>query len=259
MLQKLTEQDFLVLRGPFESKRQSPKSMAVALIFTLPFQTLFLFLEDFVAEYSMYPLKEEVFSIHLTLSITLMIFPIIFVIPPIYKRYQKLQYLIVTLISQNLFGVSAYILALLVLGTVITNNINALLTFTYITLIIGVVVFITTSIRFYVLLRKGKYRKGTSKDYQRRTLESKSLLPVLIPSSIGVVYIIQFLIRNFDLYQFDKLLMCVLGIVLFYAMLFVLPEQLVLQYCKIRFDSFNYEQNGRLKPVRDEEGNIIME
>ncbi|MFB1051948.1 hypothetical protein [Paraliobacillus sp. JSM ZJ581] len=259
MLQKLTEQDFLVLRGPFESKRQSPKSMATVLIFTIPFQTLFLFLENFIGKYSIYPLKEDVFSIHLTLSIILMIFSVIFAIPPIYKRYQKLQYLINTLISQNLFGVSVYILALLVLGTVITNDINTLLTFTYITLIFGIVVFITTSIRFYVLLRKGKYRKGTSKDHQRRTLESKSLLPVLIPLSIGIVYIIQFLIRNFNLFQFDKLFICILSIVIFYTMLFVLPEQLVLQYCKIRFDSFNYEQNGRLKPVRDEEGNIIME
>ncbi|WP_245911382.1 hypothetical protein [Paraliobacillus ryukyuensis] len=134
-----------------------------------------------------------------------------------------------------------------------------MITFTYITLAIGFIVFIITFIRFYILLKNGKYRKGAKKDYQRRKFKGKSLLPIAIPAGIGIVFIIQYLIRTFDFASAETIIMAILMIGLFYTKLFVLPEQLVLQYCKIRFDSFNYEQNGRLKPVRDEDGNIIME
>ncbi|WP_079709015.1 hypothetical protein [Paraliobacillus ryukyuensis] len=259
MLQQLKEKDFLVLRGPFESKRQGPKAMAGVLLFAIPFQVLFLALEYFLGKVSEYPLREEFFSIHLILSSILIIFSIIFAIPPIFMKFQKLQYFFNTLVSQNLFGFSFYMIALLAIGANINGNSEDMITFTYITLAIGFIVFIITFIRFYILLKNGKYRKGAKKDYQRRKFEGKSLLPIAIPAGIGIVFIIQYLIRTFDFASAETIIMAILMIGLFYTMLFVLPEQLVLQYCKIRFDSFNYEQNGRLKPVRNEEGNIIID
>jgi len=39
----------------------------------------------------------------------------------------------------------------------------------------------------------------------------------------------------------------VIGIGLFWVMLFVLPEQLVILYCKIRFQRFNFNERGFLK------------
>ncbi|WP_079709014.1 hypothetical protein [Paraliobacillus ryukyuensis] len=259
MLQQLKEEDFLVLRGPFESKRQGPKAMAGVLLFAIPFQGLFLLFEYLLCKFSIYPQKEEIFSIHLSISIISAVVSIIFAIPYIYMRFQKLQYLLNTLVSQNLAGVSPYLLSLMLIGESISPNTSELLTLTYITLIIGIIIFIATSIRFYILLKKGKYRKGTKKDYQRRKFEGKSLLPIAIPAGVGIVFIIQYLIRTFDFNGIDTMVMSVFMIGIFYTMLFVLPEQLVLQYCKIRFDSFNYERNGRLKPVRDENGNIIMD
>ncbi|MFB1051946.1 hypothetical protein [Paraliobacillus sp. JSM ZJ581] len=259
MLQQLTEKDFLVLRGPFESKRQSPKSLGGILMLGMLLQVLLLSAEYYGSQYSTFPFKIEIFKIHLIISIILAVGSIIFAIPSVYMRYQKMQYFINTLVSQNLGGLSFYILALLVLGNDLSDKSEELLTFTYITLIIGLVIFIATSIRFYMLLKKGKYRKGTNKDQQRRYFETNSLLPIVIPAGIGIVFMIQYLIRTFNFGGVDTIVMSTLMVVLFYAMLFVLPEQLVLQYCKTRFDSFNYEQNGLLKPVRDEEGNIIME
>src|SRR5690606_40043188 len=38
----------------------------------------------------------------------------------------------------------------------------------------------------------------------------------------------------------DILLIIFVGMFLFYVMLFILPEQLVILYCKFRFNSFNY-------------------
>lgn len=48
MLGKLKEEDFEVLRGPFESGRQSPGSLAFALILGIVFQPMLYALEYFV-------------------------------------------------------------------------------------------------------------------------------------------------------------------------------------------------------------------
>ncbi|WP_079709017.1 hypothetical protein [Paraliobacillus ryukyuensis] len=259
MLQQLKEEDFLALRSPFESGRQSPKALGAVAILFIFFQALLLFIEYYGGQYATYPFKNIIFKVHLIVSVMIAIISIIFAIRPIYMRHQKNQYFLNTIQSQNLGGISFYIVALLVIGNDTNVNKGAFLNFIYLTLIIGIIIFIATSIRFYILLKKGKYRKETKKDYQRRQFEGKSLLPIAIPAGIGIVFIIQYLIRTFDFDGIDTMVMSVFMIGIFYTMLFVLPEQLVLQYCKIRFDSFNYEQNGRLKPVRDEDGNIIME
>ncbi|MGY0691202.1 hypothetical protein ACW2QC_00250 [Virgibacillus sp. FSP13] len=43
MLQKLSEEDFVALRGPFESGRQSPNSLSLTLILFIFFQPLMFF------------------------------------------------------------------------------------------------------------------------------------------------------------------------------------------------------------------------
>ncbi|MEI3613002.1 hypothetical protein [Pseudogracilibacillus sp. SO30301A] len=43
-LNNLDEQDFAVLRGPFESGRQSPKSLGGTLVLSIFFQVLLFFL-----------------------------------------------------------------------------------------------------------------------------------------------------------------------------------------------------------------------
>ena len=124
-------------------------------------------------------------------------------------------------------------------------------------LVAGVLVFLITCIRFYILLKKGKYQRGTNKENQRRYFEKKSLMPMAIVGGLGVVYIIQFAARN-GYTDINDLVFILLGPLLFYVMIFVLPEQLVLLYCKFRFDSFNYsfekDPDGVLKPMGIEKG-----
>ncbi|WP_416151672.1 hypothetical protein ACM26V_12145 [Salipaludibacillus sp. HK11] len=258
MLHKLKEEDFLVLRGPFESKRQSPNALGAAFILAIFGQALFLFLESFIGGYSMYPFKDEIFKVHLVLSCVLGGLSLIYSIPAVFSRSQKMQYFINTLVSQNLFGVSAYLVALIAIGTEISDE-AVLLQFTAITLIIGGIVFLITIVRFGMLLKKGEYKKGSKKDKLRNKFETSSYIPLVIIVGIGVSFIIQFLIRNFNTGSYDLIFIITLAVGLFWTMLFVLPEQLVLQYCKSRFDSFNYEQNGELKPVKGDDVNSMTD
>ncbi len=259
MLGKLPEDYFWVLRGPLESGRQSPGGLGGVLVISIILQALMLFLEHFVGGYSVYPNKDIIFQFHFGISCIIAFLSVIYMIPAVYMNSQKIQYFLGIIASQNLFGFSFLIMAFLALGADITPNINSLVRLTFLTLGVGVLIFFSTYIRFYILLQKGEFCKGSKRDIQRSKLETKSYLPTVIIFSTGLVFILQYIMRNFDMAGFDTIVMVTVMIGLFYTMLFVLPEQLVILYCKYRFDSFNYEQNGRLKPLRDQSGNIINE
>lgn len=81
---------------------------------------------------------------------------------------------------------------------------------------------------------------------------------MIIGLEIAAVFIMIFIISNFDLKGIDSLFMCTMFILISYVMLYVLVEQLLILYCKFRFDSFNFEQTGRIKPMQDDKGNIIQ-
>ena len=125
------------------------------------------------------------------------------------------------------------------------------MTTAYVTLVIGILIFIASYIRFYILLNKADYRMDSKKDKLRSKLEIniKSILPIVIIGSIAIVYVLQFMVRNAYSIRFDDILIVLIGIGVFYTMLFILPEQLVILYCKYGFDSFNYSGNGKLNPM----------
>ena len=253
MLRKFNEDDFAVLRGPLESRRQSPSSLGAGLILSIVLQVLFLFLEYFVAgDYSnIYPHKDKILAIHVLITLTIVGFCAIYSITRVYMRRQNVQYFLGIVVTQNL-GVSMYIIALFFIGKGAEITKESLLTFTYVTLLFGLLIFIATCIRFYILLRKGHYRRGSEKDKLRSKFETKSYLPMVTIGSIGVLFIIQFLVSTFSLEDFELMLVIVLGILIFFTLIFVLPEQLVILYCKFRFDSFNYSKKGKLKPFNNQ-------
>jgi hypothetical protein len=261
MFKKLSAEDFAALRGPFESGRQSPSSLGGMLFLSVFLQGLMYALEYFVAaDASIYPNKGKILMIHFWITLILAILSIIYSIPAIYKRSQKIQYLVVILMSQNLGGVTIYLMVLFFLGSKnigINLSKEELLNFTYITLLIAFLIFIVTFIRFYILLIKGHYRKGSKKEKQRENMEHliKSYLPVIIAGSVGLLFVIQFLFRNLNaglnVGNIETIFMLTLGICLFFGMLFVLPEQLVLLYCKYRFEGFNFYLSGDLKELEE--------
>ncbi|MFC4618226.1 hypothetical protein ACFO4N_05725 [Camelliibacillus cellulosilyticus] len=255
MLNKLSEGDFAVLRGPFESGRQSPQSLGGNLILVAFLQWLvFLLIYILVSSESVFPYKETIYNIHLVITILLTILSIIYAIPKIYIKSQRMQYFIVILVSQNLGGILFFIGSLFTLGSKIKEaSINMLILLTYVLLAIGLLIFVLTSIRFFMLLKKGEYRKGSKKDFWRLKLEKKSLTPLAIGIGIFLVSIVNFFIRTDVINHIDDIrdiVFVFIGVLLFYTMLFVLPEQLVILYCKWRFESFNFDENDQLKPMR---------
>lgn len=249
MLCKLKEEDFEVLKKPLESKRQSPSSLSFALILGLFFQPLLLFLEYFVANYSVYPYKEEILNVHLWFTSILVVLSLFYSIPFVYKKSEKIQYLLSILVSLNLFTIPLFFLALFLIamegeGMVLTAE--SLLNFTWILLLIGFLILLATSIRFYILLRKGHYRKESKKDEMRSRFETTSYIPAAIISGIGIVFIIQYIARHLGNNDLNVLFVIVGSIVLFFVTLFILPEQLVILYCKFRTKSFNFNERGYL-------------
>ncbi len=90
-------------------------------------------------------------------------------------RSEKVQYLVSILVSQNIAAVFLYISGLFLLGESQEISEKSLLTFTMVTLSLGVLLFVATVIRFSVLLRKGKYRKGSKRDELRAKFEKENI------------------------------------------------------------------------------------
>ena len=252
MTNKWSEEDFEVLRGPFESGRQRPAALAGTLFLTIFLQALFFALEYFmVGNATVYPYKDEILAVHLWVTGGLMLFSLLYSIPAIYNRSGKMQYLLSILVSQNLFSISFLICALFLIGNDHGSGENvsseSLLNFTYVTLGIGLFIFVITCIRFYILLHKGEYRKGSKKDELRGQFEVKSYIPAATVAGLGLVFVIQYIARISTINDLNMMIFIVIGIGLFFVMLFVLPEQLILLYCKIRFQSFNFNERGYLK------------
>lgn len=253
LLGSLKEEDFKVLRAPLESGRQSPSALGGVLVMSSLFQALLFALEYFVAgDSTVYPYKDEILIVHFWLTVGLIGLSLIYGIPAIYNRSGRIQYLISILVSQNLFSFCFFISALFLIGKDgdeqgVTSE--SLLNFTYITLAIGLLIFIVTCIRFYRLLKKGEYRKDSKKGELRANFEGKSYLPMASIAVLGFVFIIQYMLRYLSIDDINIMIIIVIGIGLFFVMLFVLPEQLVILYCKYRFKSFNFDERGYLNKL----------
>ncbi|GIP62325.1 hypothetical protein J32TS6_08800 [Virgibacillus pantothenticus] len=194
LLDELQEEDFAVLRGPFESGRQSPKNLAIALVLSTFIQPLMFFLTYVVAaDTTIYPYKDFIMDIHFWITILLVVFSIFFAIPKVYLKNQKIQYLLIILVSQNVGAFFMYLISLFLLGSErlsLEVTEDSLISFTLTTLLLGLLVFIITCVRFYFLLKKGHYNAGTKKDKLRSKLEGKSYLPtaIIVGNRVGVYH-----------------------------------------------------------------------
>ena len=251
MTSKLKVEDFEVLRGPFESGRQRPTALAGALVLSVFLQALLFSLEYYVAgELTVYPYKDEILKVHFWITAGLIMLSLVYAMPAVYKRSGKIQYMLSILVAQNLFSAMFFISALFFIGKNgegVAVAPESLLNFTYIILLIGLSIFIVTFVRFSILLRNGHYRKGSKKDKLRGRFESKSYIPAVVLGGIGLVFVVQYIARTSAIDDINIMVVIVAGLLLFFVMLFILPEQLVLLYCKFRFKSFNFDKKGYLE------------
>lgn len=256
MLKKLPEEDFAALRGPFESGRQSPAKLGGILLLSIPVHVLvFMLIYNTIGYNTSFPYRDQLYHIHLVFMIIISVLSIIYGLSPVYKRGQKMQYFVSILISQFMFGISFFLGSLYLLGSIGTWMMEeaTLMTITYILLATGILILIATCIRFYRLLHQGAYRAGSDKDMWRIKFEKKQLFIPAVIAGTSISLILVSLNRRVMYIEFDDVYLLMLGPILFFTMLFVLPEQLMLLYCKFRFQSFNYDRNGNLMLSANEE------
>lgn len=245
---------FAVLRRPLESGLQSPMNLSGILVLGAFLQAGLYALEFYVVGYSTaHPFKTEILKWHFWISVILVVLGVVFAIPFVYKKLERSQYLISILYSQNLFGVSAYILALFAVTDFDAGlSDDSMMTFTGVTLVTGVFVFVLTFFRYIWKIRKGDYRLGSRSEQIRQKFEYKSSLPAATVAGLGLFFILQYVLRNLGLGDPNQLIIIFIGFAVFYTMCFVLPEQLIILYCKLRFRSFNFEGRPFLDEPEDD-------
>lgn len=255
-MKKLSEEDFAALRGPFESGRQSPSHLGGILLLCVPLHVLVVVLIYYTIGYdTIFPYRDQLFVVHLVITAIISILSIIYGFSRVYIRGQKMQYFISILVSQFMFGISFFLGSLYLLGS---NGMwfikeATLMNITFILLVTGILVFTATCVRLYRLLHQGAYRAGSGKDMWRTKFEKKQLfIPALILGT-SLSLILVSLNKRVMYIEFDDVYLLLLGPILFFVMLFVLPEQLMLLYCKFRFKSFNYDRDGNLIAPASEE------
>lgn len=123
----------------------------------------------------------------------------------------------------------------------------------YILIISGILLFIVTAGRFIYMLHKGEYRLGSRKDFLRMKFEKKQLMGPMIVSGVGLSLILNNVNVSFMTLNANTLTLLIAGPLVFYLCIFSFPEQLMLLYCKFRFESFNYDLDGKLMPSPFEE------
>ncbi|MBS2967611.1 hypothetical protein J9317_02345 [Metabacillus sp. KIGAM252] len=145
-------------------------------------------------------------------------------------------------------------MALINLGTAesgLALDQKTLIGFSTTILFIGLLVFLVTILRLAILLHKGHYKQGTKKDTLRRKYEKADYIPGAILAGIGIVYFIIFIFTNIQTGFSTLMIASAICILIFFTMMFVLPEQLLLLYCKFKFKSFNFNKRGYLFSEKD--------
>lgn len=251
-LDKLSEEDFAVLKGPIQSGRQRPASLAGNLMLSAVLILFMLTVINWIIITIMmdepYPVIIAICIIFDVIGVVLCILSIVYSFKQVYRTRQSAQYFIVIWVSQYIFGGMLYAMALFIVFHDIqyyydgsaTNEDVAFLAIA--TLVVGIVVFIIAFIRFRILLVKGQFRDNTKRDKLRGKLEAKSndfmMMAITVGTSVSLIGTSIVKIFQFD--DFQSIVIQVIGFGLFYVMLFILPEQLVIWYCIKRFRSFRF-------------------
>src|SRR5699024_6211044 len=117
--------------------------------------------------------------------------------------------------------------------------------------IVGVMIIIVGFLRFNYLLTNGKFREGSDLDLKRQTTEESATdyIRAILIIVVGIGIIALTMVKYLEVAQLDRLLIASFGILVFYYVLYKLPVQLCILYCKRRFKSFNFDTEGNIYPV----------
>ncbi len=254
-LDKLGERDFAFFRIPFESGRQTLPNIRRGLILGVFMQALFggLFVYA-AANPAVYPANEKTIIISLSFLITaiLILLSLIFYFPGMYQKKQHIQYLISSLSLYNISGISLYFISLLLLKTESEIVLNQFIMLSCITLFLLILFFITIIFRIIKSLKKGNYKRESDKFNYRKRLkddrEKLSRIPELMICTVAILFIVQAVINQISYINTSILVIILLCILLPYISVYMFAHSLITYYCKKRFASFNFDEEGNLQP-----------
>ncbi|KZE50614.1 hypothetical protein AV649_14530 [Rossellomorea marisflavi] len=251
---KLVEEDFELIRESAVNS-QTPNVLGGILPCVLPliwfmYFLVFVVAGDVTGDITLYPFFLLIMKICSVLLTGLSLLIIIFSIKSVYRRLQKMQYLISIFATHFIFGLSPYLMALFRLGKSNNTTEALLMKITVVSLSSGIVIFIATWICIYVLLHNGQFRKETKRGFQRGSL-LKFIVVIILMATVG--FTVQMVLRIIASLELNEIIVIISGFILFTVMSCILSIQLFVLHCKIQFISFNYQSNGRFL-IRSQDG-----
>ncbi|KML07725.1 hypothetical protein VL06_03920 [Rossellomorea marisflavi] len=211
---------------------------------------VFVVAGDVTGDITLYPFFSLIMKICAVLLTGLSLLIIIFSIKSVYRRLQKMQFLISIFATHFIFGLSPYLMALFRLGKSNNTTEALLMKITVVSLSSGIVIFIATWICIYVLLHNGQFRKETKRGFQRGSL-LKFIVVIILMATVG--FTVQMVLRIIASLELNEIIVIISGFILFTVMSCILSIQLFVLHCKIQFISFNYQSNGRFL-IRSQDG-----
>lgn len=251
----LFEEDFAFFRIPFKSRRQTLTNLKKGLYFGIFLQTFLSFIhffiwQDPVNDFGL--LLNILLVISFSISIILIIMSIIFTLPSVYQQKQHTQYLVVSLMLLNVFGLSMYTIGLYLLQMNVDITENAFRIFVIVSIFLYAVFMIFVFMRLTRSLMKGEFREDTGKyDHERALKQDKKRTSKFLEFTvvlIGIIFIVQFMLNNFVTMDVRMMILTIIMLLLPYLMLYMFGHSLITYYCKKRFASFNFDDEENLNP-----------
>ena len=251
----LEEKEFEFFRIPFKSGRQTLSNLKKGLYFGMFLQAFLSLVFYYVLTESSKPLGLYIYIIIISsfiISVLLIALSIIFAFPVVYQKRQALQYLVVSLVLFNVFGLSMYSIAIYLMYLEIDETSTTFSIFLFVSIIIYIVFATTVLFRIVRSLMKGDYRESSLKHNHEKALKAdkkRLRFNEYLIALIGAVFVIQFVLNNILITEVRIILLILLMFLLSYIGIYMFAHSLITYYCKKRFASFNFDEDGNLYPL----------
>lgn len=255
-LNQLDESYFFVFRGPIDSGRQRPESLAGTLLFApllliglLVLANIFVFMDRIEPAHPGVIIFCSILSV-IGGIITLLSF--IYSFKGVYETRQSTQYMITIWVSQFLFGHLLYWLALYIVfdGKQFHHYYNIdghkMILFIVVTFLAGIGLFLYTFTRLVHKIVEGEFQQGTKRAQLRSRMEMNTdeLKRIGIQAGVGLSLTFISLVKLLNVNDLQIVFISSIGITLFFVMWIILPEQIVTWYCIKRFDRFKFKEDA---------------
>ncbi len=252
-LDQFQEEDFGLFRLSFESGRQSPKNAAKWLLISVLTQSFMFFLLSLapINHTRMFVFKQVCVSIVFLFTAVLILLSIIYSIPHLYKKQEHIQYKILSLGLSNNIIVIPFFIGLFIL--IQENNIPDFIYF-----LLGLLLGLLGLGLYYIIVRKtteaisNGYFSGPSianhDGAVKKDKEINSKLPGLIFGGTGLLLILGSSPPFVDTVDGESVFLAILFISVYFFGIHVITMNLIAIYCKERFRSFNFTEEGHLYP-----------